>query len=181
MVGEYKYPKKGMFTGFLLFSVIFMLGWSSSALYQNLSGLTISEPSNLVKGDINSLFKAKERISPSDKITEDKIHVYNDRVIIYMDNPVWAGFTDTNSMDPVFDAESNAIEIVPKSPDQIHVGDIISYESKYAEGTIIHRVVEKGADDEGVYFIMKGDNNPDNDPGKVRFSQVKRLLVAIIY
>ena len=31
------------------------------------------------------------------------------------------------------------------------------------------------------YFIMKGDNNPTSDPGKVRFSQMNRVLIAIIY
>jgi hypothetical protein len=120
-----------------------------------------------------------ERASPGDWVKEDKIFVYNDRVVIYLDNPEWAKFTDTNSMDPLFDAESNALEIVPASPDVLKVGDIIAYQ--IPEGTVIHRIVRIGTDDSGWYAIVKGDNNPGADPDKVRWEQVRRVLVAIIY
>ena len=120
-----------------------------------------------------------ERPSPSDWIKEDQIFVYSDRVVIYMDNPEWAKFTDTNSMDPVFDAGSNALEIVPSSPDVLNVGDIIAYD--IPEGTVIHRIVKTGSDESGWYAIVKGDNNPGPDPDKVRWEQVRRVLVAIIY
>ena len=84
-------------------------------------------------------------------------------------------------MVPVLDKGANAIHKVPDSPSEIQIGDIVAYKSKYAEGTLIHRVVDIGADDKGVYYRLKGDNNPERDPGKVRFSQVERVLVAIIY
>lgn len=119
--------------------------------------------------------------SPKDWILEEDIHVYSDRIIIDIEGAEWAGFTDTNSMDPIIDLGSNAIEIIPTSPEQITPGEIISYDSKYATGTIIHRVQETGFDEDGWYAIMKGDNNPYPDPGKVRFDQVQRLVVAIIY
>ena len=132
---------------------------------------------------IVSLFsdKPKEKDSPYDRIGEDNIHVYNDRIVIDLKDAEWASFTDTNSMDPVIDDGANALQIIPRSADEIHVGDIISYDSEYADGTIIHRVIEKGEDDEGIFFRAKGDNNPDKDPGKIRFNQTKRVLVAIIY
>ncbi len=123
----------------------------------------------------------QEVASPSDRITEDQIHVYNSRIIIDLENAEWASFTDTNSMDPVIDAGSNAIEIIPKVPEDIHIGDIVSYESEYADGVIIHRVIQIGNDDGGWYAVMKGDNNPEKDPGKIRFSQIRRVVVAIIY
>jgi len=82
-------------------------------------------------------------------------------------------------MDPVIDSGANAIEIVPPSMADIEVGDIVSY--KDGESVIIHRVIEKDKDDQGEYLIMKGDNNPVADPGKVRFSQVQRVVVGIIY
>jgi len=84
-------------------------------------------------------------------------------------------------MDPVLDEKANAIEIIPKSNNNIHVGDIISYKSDYADGTIIHRVIRIGNDEKGWYCIVKGDNNQSPDPGKIRFNQIKRVLVAIIY
>ena len=122
---------------------------------------------------------AIERTSPSDHITEDQIKVYSDKVVISLENAKWASFADTNSMDPVFDKNNNAIQIVPNDPDQISVGDIISYRKN--DKTIIHRVIEKGIDGEGWYFIVKGDNNKEADPGKVRFEDITRLTVAVIY
>ncbi len=123
----------------------------------------------------------KERASPADRISQNDIHVLNNQVIIDVDEPEWAMFTDTNSMDPVFDAGANAIEIVPKSESEIEVGDIVSYKSEYADGTIIHRVAQIGQDENGWYATMKGDNNPNADPGKIRFSQIERVVVAVIY
>ena len=38
-----------------------------------------------------------------------------------------------------------------------------------------------GFDDEGWYAIMKGDNLEKADPYKVRFENVKRVVVAVIY
>ena len=102
-------------------------------------------------------------------------------MVIKIEDPEWATFTDTNSMDPIIDYGANAIEIVPKSEDDIHLGDIVSYKSLYSDSTIIHRVVEIGQDEKGTYYRLKGDNNEYNDPGKVWFSQIKRVLVAVIY
>lgn len=125
--------------------------------------------------------KGNEIASPMDRISEDQILVTNEKVVINLKGAEWASFTDTNSMDPVIDAGAHAIEIIPVSASQIQVGDIVAYESEYAEGTIIHRVVYKGEDEKGIYFVLKGDNNPISDPGKIRFDQIKRVVVAIIY
>ena len=64
---------------------------------------------------------------------------------------------------------------------EISVGDIVSYNSEYASGTIIHRVIEISEDEAGWFCRVKGDNNKDTDPGKIRFSQIQRIVVAIIY
>ncbi len=122
-----------------------------------------------------------EVASPANRVPEDLIMVTNEKVILNIKGAEWASFTDTNSMDPVIDAGSHAIEMIPKSEDEIQIGDIVAYKSDYADGTIIHRVVFKGKDEKGTYFVLKGDNNPTNDPGKIRFEQIKRVVVAIIY
>ena len=119
--------------------------------------------------------------APADHIPENTISVLKDQVVIRVPNAVWAKFTPTGSMKPVFDEGANAIEIVPTSPSQINVGDIISYQSDWLDAPVIHRVVETGNDSDGWYAIVKGDNNGTADPGKIRFSQVRRLVVAIIY
>lgn len=121
-----------------------------------------------------------EQVSPFDRVSENQIHVYDDKVIIDLQDPEWAAFTDTNSMDPFIDSGSNAIEVKPQSESDVHVGDVVSYKSKYADGIIIHRVIEIGNDGEW-YCRVKGDNNPAADPGKIRYDQVERVLVAVIY
>jgi signal peptidase len=80
---------------------------------------------------------------------------------------------------PVLGSGSHAIQVIPKFPEDIHIGDIISYT---LDGTvIIHRVIGTGSDEEGFYFITKGDNNPQPDPEPVRFSQIDRIVVGILY
>ena len=122
-----------------------------------------------------------ERLSPYDHIKEENIHVYDDRVILDIDRPVWARFTDTNSMDPIIDMGSNAVQIVPENMSQIHVGDIISYDSEFADGVIIHRVVKIGEDGNGWYVRCQGDNLPFKDPGRIRFKQIRKITVGIVY
>lgn len=120
-----------------------------------------------------------EVASPKDRIPESDILVYSNQVILNVQNAQWSKFTDTNSMDPVIDAGANALQIVPLSPEEIQIGDIISYESEY--GIIIHRVKQIDYDEDGWYAVAKGDNNPTDDPSRVRFNQIKRVVVGIIY
>lgn len=155
--------------------LIFMLGWTMSNAVESLSNF---EPLEIIEEPRLGTF---EQNSPSDWIKEEQIRVYQDRIEIDLKDAVWAKFTNTNSMDPVLDETANAIEIIPTSPEEIHPGDIVSYKSEYSDASIIHRVLETGYDDEGWFAIMKGDNNPLQDPGKVRFKQVRRVVVAIIY
>jgi len=141
---------------------------------------SIAEGAKETVNSLNPLGNAPERNSPADRIAEWQIEVFKDKVILDIQDAEWASFADTNSMDPVLDQGANAIQIKPKSADEIKVGDIVSYEHA-DQGRIIHRVAYKGTDENGTYFIMKGDNNPTSDPDKVRFSQIKSVTVAIIY
>src|SRR3989338_1156589 len=124
-----------------------------------------------------ALFGGGEIASPGDWIPEENISVYPDQITIDVANPSWAKFTDTNSMEPFLDAESNAIEILPLDPELISVGDIIAYRT--AAGSLIHRVVEKNYDQEGLYYRVKGDNNTLSDPLKVRYADITGVVVAI--
>jgi len=182
-----------MFKKILLLICVFMLGIASANLYSDYVSAQneLQLPGSNAEGgyeysggfDILSALKqdATEKPSPADRIKEDQIRVGNEDVVINIKGAEWASFTDTNSMDPIIDSEAHAIEVIPQSEDEIQVGDIVAYSSEYAEGSIIHRVAYKGKDENGTYFVMKGDNNPSSDPGKVRFSQIKRVVVAIIY
>ncbi len=119
--------------------------------------------------------------SPSDIISESQIQVYDTKVIITIPGAQWASYTNTKSMEPVLNENAHGIEIVPKSIDDIHIGDIIAYETKYNRIPIVHRVVRIKKDSLGTYFVLKGDNNMKADAEKVRFSQIKYKLVAVIY
>ncbi len=123
---------------------------------------------------------AVERASPSNWVKAYQIDVFSDRIVLDIKDAQWASFTNTNSMDPVLDETANAIQIKPESPDDLKVGDIVSYIHP-ENGRIIHRIAYKGQDENGIYFIMKGDNNPTSDPDKVLFEQITSVTIAIIY
>ncbi|MBN2053064.1 signal peptidase I [Candidatus Woesearchaeota archaeon] len=185
-----------MFKKILLIICVFLLGVLAANIYAYYSAEhnELQLPENNGGGgyeyqNSNALSRAlamlqetgNEIASPASRIAEDNIMVLKDKVVLNIQDAEWAYFTDTNSMDPVIDEGAHAIEVVPKTEGEIKVGDIVAYESEYAEGTIIHRVVFKGEDEQGTYFTLKGDNNPVNDPGRIRFSQIKSVVVAIIY
>ncbi len=130
--------------------------------------------------DVSSV-EDREKPSPGDWIKKDQIKVYKDKIVIELPNAEWAEFTDTNSMDPFFDSESNSIELKPQSASQLRIGDIISYNTSLSDNIIVHRIVEINADSDGWYVIAKGDNNARPDPEKIRFDQVQGVLVAVLY
>lgn len=192
--------KKSVFV--VYFILVFVLGWVGHAIYatnfisfakafptpykalEGSSGADISfyqtpSQSNSDSFIARMLNADNERYSPNDRIRESQIHVYKDKIIIDLKDASWSSFVDTNSMDPVFDYGTNGFEVMPDTSDDIRIGDIISYE--YEDTIIAHRVVDIGEDKQGIYFITKGDNNIIKDPDKVRFWQVKGVLVGLIY
>lgn len=154
-----------------ILTVIFLLGWFSNSLYAQGFSITDQIPFG----------NASEVDSPGDWVKESQISVFDDRVVIEINDPYWSGYEDTNSMDPVLDYGANGIEIIPESSEDLEVGDIIVYEPDWTDGLIVHRIVEKNIDEDGVYFVLQGDNNSTKDPGRVRFEQVKFVLVGVIY
>ncbi|MEK6867463.1 MAG: signal peptidase I [Nanoarchaeota archaeon] len=179
----------GLFRGHMLIYVAIVLaitlGWIGHSLYLD---FTASEEENvLIPGQdgvlekVNNFltFSSAEIMSPEDHITEEQIKVYDDRVVLDVDDPIWSSFTDTNSMDPLLDVGANGIEIKPQFEDDISVGDVISYKS--GNGVVIHRVIEIGTDEEGTYYIVKGDNNPIADKEKIRFEDIQGILIAVVY
>jgi len=186
------------------FFIVFLVGWLAHSVYINnfisfsnalpTPYKSLEEPSqetyNLLSSSLPATTNAdsmlvrffvgdNERNSPKDRVKEKQIHVYDDKIVIDLKGASWSSFVDTNSMDPMFDLGSNGIEVIPESPYDVKVGDVISYE--YDGNVIAHRVVKVGADEQGLYYITKGDNNIIKDPVKVRFEQVKGVLVGLIY
>ena len=161
--------------------LVFALGWTTglmvTGLVTDLSSQGAESPvslHNLKNGNV-------ERFSPSDFVAEEQIHVYDDRIVLDIEDARWAKFTNTNSMDPFFDTGANGIEVAVTSPGQLHVGDVISFTVEESDRVLIHRIVGFGYDEEGWFAITKGDNNPQPDPIKVRFGNIKGVLVGVIY
>ncbi|HME87559.1 MAG TPA: signal peptidase I [Candidatus Nanoarchaeia archaeon] len=174
----------------VLYALLFVLGGLSISLIYEIGNVSNQYPSDVIKSPVDSITESFtavaegrgiERNSPADHISEDQIKVYGDKVELDIQNAVWSRFANTNSMDPFLDDGSNGIEITPQSAEEIHIGDIISYQSTRSDGIIIHRVIKIDADENGTYFTVKGDNNSLQDPERVRFNQIKGILVGIIY
>ena len=134
---------------------------------------------SVVASEGNNPFSDNSIDSPSDRITAENLHVFADRVIIDQEDLIWAKIKDTHSMEPVLNAGSISLELPPVVPNDIKVGDIISFKQK--DKMIVHRVVLIGEDKEGWFAATKGDNNKEPDAYKVRFSQVRGVLVGILY
>ena len=173
----------------VLFVLLFTLGTLSASLIYEVGKISSETPSSVINHPIDAVEntlsavisgKLLERDSPGDHIREDQIRVFSNKVELIIQDAIWSKFKNTNSMDPFLDEGANGIEIVPKDTSEIKIGDIISYESEDGD-IIIHRVVGINEDENGIYFTAKGDNNPVEDSEKIRFEQIKGILVGIIY
>ncbi|MFA4960891.1 MAG: hypothetical protein WC548_04485 [Candidatus Pacearchaeota archaeon] len=123
-------------------------------------------------------FFASQLSAPSDKVSEDEILLYDDQIILKIPNATIAIYEPSGSMIPIFDNKAHGIRIVPNSSDEINVGDIISF--RKSGELLVHRVAEKGMDNEGIYFITKGDANIIKDE-KIRFDDIEYLTIGILW
>jgi hypothetical protein len=155
----------------LALALAFVAGWLSS------TGVSFSTTPVLEQAEerVSVFAQAEDLPSPTDTLTLRDVHVLPNRVEIDVVGGIPAVFQDTNSMDPVLDSESIAIEQTITDPSEVQIGDIVSYEVPFQPGTfIVHRVVDIQTDEDGLYFVMKGDNLKTTDPFKVRPDQLRR-------
>jgi len=117
-------------------------------------------------------------LQPSNYVENKEIIIYPEEVVIKLKGAQLSSYDSTGSMLPTLGENVNGITIKPESEEDVNVGDIISF--RKGDKIIVHRVVEKGIDEQGVYFITKGDNSPTND-GKIRFVEIERIVVGLIY
>ena len=140
----------------LVFLAGFLAGWFF--MKGGITGEVVSEPGNF--------------------LVNNDVLVYDDEVVVKIPNARLVNYRDTGSMAPVLGAGMNGIVVSPESEEDINVGDIISFWK--GKEIVVHRVVEKGVDSLGTYFITKGDRNDFND-SKIRFEEIEGLLVGVIY
>ena len=161
---------------FLLAILLFANGF----LIGNLFNQTTSVNLSLEKPFSDTVIVSSRSTSaPSDAINVSDIEVNDKQIVFNVPGARISSYADSGSMLPILNQNANGIEIVPQNESQIHIGDIITYQDN--EGNlIVHRVVKISEDNQGTYFVTKGDNAAAND-GKIRFSQIKYLTIAIIY
>lgn len=152
--------------------LIFLLGFFSCAfLFYGFNYSNVEVPFETGMVSLNV-------VAPSDWVSEDDIVVFDNMVILRVLNATISSYIDTGSMKPVFDEGANGIRIVPENEEDIIVGDIVSY--RFEDVLIVYRVAKKGVDEDGVYFVMRGDNNILSD-GKIRFEDIEYVTIGVIW
>lgn len=114
-----------------------------------------------------------------------KVEVEGNKIVLDTNKTLYVnGVVGTGSMRPTIGTYTTTIQIKPESESEIKVGDIISfYANGDSEHFIIHRVIRIGKDQNGTYFVTKGDNNdsPLKKEKKVRFQNIKYKTIGILY
>lgn len=162
-------------TKILKICIIFFFGFLSANLVSFYLTYGLENP---FSEDFNFANGFSSNIAPFNFIKEDQIHVYDDKIVINVKEASISRYAPTGSMKPTFDENANGIKIVPVSEEDVHIGDIITFNQ--GENLIVHRIIDKGTDREGVYFITRGDNNSVSD-GKIRFKDIKSITIGVIW
>jgi hypothetical protein len=81
-------------------------------------------------------------------------------------------------MKPLIGEWAQGIRIVPKSSNEIYVGDIVTF--RFDEILVVHRVKEIGFDEFGTYYITQGDSSFWEDE-KIRFEDITHITVGILW
>lgn len=119
------------------------------------------------------------RAVPQSRIDFQDLDIDRNAVLIQAADVTPALIGPTGSMRPILDEGTIVLELPVMKPEELYPGDIIIYELNRTR--IIHRIVALGYDTTGWYAIAKGDNNPEPDPEKIRFAQIRGVVGGIIY
>lgn len=159
---------------------------------------------------LGKLFGIGKEKSPNDWLPKEAISAVDNNVVVDLSRLIpglssppkaWIPpIPGTGSMLPNFNHEHNNILVVGTSKadqakivDHLQVGDIAVYRimsnigddpkdfSKAHKFYAIHRIIKIDTDDQGRYFIFKGDNNSVKDPYKVRGNMILYVSVGTIF
>ncbi len=140
---------------------------------------------NKVFSPSDSWYKKAEQhvVVVPDILEESEIHVFKNKTII---DGKFARLSPagTNSMLPLFGLENTVLGLHTDG-ENLSVGTIITFDvSWYDEEQdvpVVHRIIDTGSDADGFYYVVKGDNNPNIDPWKIRPEHVDTVIAAVIY
>ena len=178
----------------VFFAVVFMgvgfgLGHSTSKIDIRYSSSVVSGSSSfkeIQSSPLNAWYEDAEQylIVVPDILNKSEIHVFDDKVVLDGEY-VRLSPSGTNSMLPLFGLGN---DLLCRYTDGVNlsVGSIITFDvSWYDEGQyntpVAHRIISVGSDEEGFYYITKGDNNPNIDSWRVRPENVNTLVTGVIY
>jgi len=120
----------------------------------------------------------KKSIHPHNRIDNPNMALESNKLIVYGEYRL--GSSVGKSMFPLFFRNATSIDIIPSLPDEVYIGDVITFNNNKDE-YICHRVVGIKEDKQGIYFITKGDNNYIKDKYKVRFKDIERVTVGVLW
>ncbi len=123
--------------------------------------------------------KEVEHPSPKDWVSEDQIQIQQSRVVLDVKGVEKYYIFDTNSMDPLLDEGATILTAKPQDETDITVGDILVYQHEMLN--VVHRVAKIGQDEQGMYYITKGDNNLFEDDVIIRFDNISAVVIGILY
>ncbi len=155
----------------LVYILIFIFGFLSA---HAISQLNIEKPLSLgisIIGNPNA---------PQPIVKPNNIMIGSDRITIFIANSSLSRYAATGSMLPLLNENSKGIKIPVTTPDQLHIGDVITFKDSNSDDLIIHRIINIGFDEQGTFYTTKGDNNLASD-GKIRYEQIMYKLVALVY
>jgi len=147
------------------------------------------------------LAAGRERPSPSNILpvrallqSHTNINIDLSQLLIpFKKNPrVWIPLIpNTGSMDPVFDAGNNNFLIAGDGPEEMEIlrlwletqepGNVVVYRRRSDRQLIIHRIIKKQLDAEGIAYTLRGDNNARNDRQVVRGEDIEWISIGTIY
>lgn len=117
--------------------------------------------------------------SPSNTIDKSQILVYQNYTTINYSNLVWFTVTPSKSMLPFIDTGNYVLGINTTNA-TLNIGDVITYKNDKGD-YIIHRIIDIKEDEDGIYYVLKGDNNVFTDPTHVRLNQTRYKIVGVVY
>ncbi len=128
------------------------------------------------------IYQAETPPVPGDILSTKDIHLNKQNVTINLGRFILFSSIDSGSMRPLFDGGHEILVQPMDNASKYNVGDIIVFEKLlHANLPTAHQVIEKGIDNEGVYYLTKGYNNIIQDPFKVRPEEILGRIAVIIY
>ena len=128
---------------------------------------------------------AKDKIWLEEDILSQKIispntfNLTEDSLTINFNNITFFNITGGSSMLPAIHNNSTQLYIILGN-NLLYIGDIVRF--KYKEDIFMHhRIIDIRNDEEGIYYITRGDNNPLNDVIKIRKENITHKLIGILY